>query len=132
MALAIRLVAMAAESSTAPGFGDAEPYLFTADEIAQHGRYPDRSEPYFFRPPAYPLFLVAATFGHSDRIAAAKVANALLGSLAAVLLALLSARLFGRRALAIGTGLSAALWPSFVNLARGVQSEPLFLVFLLA
>jgi hypothetical protein len=70
--------------------------------------------------------------GRTDDIPRAKVANALLGSLAAVLLALLSVRIFRRRDVALATGAAAALLPSFVVLAAGVQSEPLFLVFLLA
>ena len=127
----MRLVATAVVGFSALRFGDATPYLFAAKEIAQHGRYPDRTEAFFFRPPAYPLFLAAATFGRTDRILCAKVANAVLGSAAAVLLAVLSARIFRRRGIAIATGVAAAVFPSFVLLAIDVQSEPLFLVFFL-
>jgi 4-amino-4-deoxy-L-arabinose transferase-like glycosyltransferase len=74
---------------------------------------------------------VAATFGRPDCVPCAKAANALLGSAAAVLLAFLSLRIFGSRPVAIGTGLVAAVHPSFVLLSAGIQSEPLFLVFLL-
>ncbi len=55
----------------------------------------------------------------------------MLGALAAVLLALLSARIFRHRGVAIATGAAAALHPSFVLLSTDVQSEPLFLFFLL-
>lgn len=55
----------------------------------------------------------------------------MLGAFAAVLLALLSLRIFRQRAVAIATGVAAALHPSFVLLSTDVQSEPLFLVCLL-
>jgi SAM-dependent methyltransferase len=77
------------------------------------------------------LFLVAATLGHTDCIACAKVANCVLGAAAALLLSLLSARIFRRRAVAIAAGLAAALHPGFVLLSTEVQTEPLFLLLLL-
>ncbi len=127
----MRIAATAVVGFSSLRFGDAGPYLFAASEIAQHGRYPDRTEAYFFRPPAYPLLLAAVTGGRADRIPAAKVANALLGAVSAVLLAALSARIFGRRGIALATGVAAAVFPSLVLLATDVQSEPLFMVFFL-
>ena len=133
LALAVRLAATAAGGSATPGFGDAGRYLFAASELARTGRYPDRTEPFFFRPPAYPLFLVGATLGRpEERVAWAKAWNAVLGAAAAVLLATLSMRIFGRRPVALATGIAAALHPSLVLLSTDVQSEPLFLVFLLS
>ncbi len=131
LALAVRLAATAVVGFSSLRFGDAAPYLAAAAEIAEHGRYPDRTEAFFFRPPGYPLFLAAVTLGRTDRIPVAKVANTLLGSGAAVLLALLSARIFRRRGVGVATGVVAAVFPSFVLLATDVQSEPLFLLFLL-
>jgi 4-amino-4-deoxy-L-arabinose transferase-like glycosyltransferase len=129
--LLVRLTAIGAAGFSTTRFGDARPYLVAATELARHGRYPDRTEPYFFRPPAYPAFLVAATLGRPECVACAKTANAVLGAASAVLLAFLSARIFGNRAVAVGTGLAAAFHPSFVLLSTDVQSEPLFLVLLL-
>jgi 4-amino-4-deoxy-L-arabinose transferase-like glycosyltransferase len=131
VALLVRLGATAAVGFSTLGFGDAGRYLLAATEIAQHGRYPDRTDPYFFRPPGYPIFLVAATFGQTECIPCAKIANGVVGSLAAVLLAILSARIFRHRRVAIGTGIAAAVHPSFVLLSTDLQSEPLFLIFLL-
>ena len=131
LALVARLGATAAVGFSTLRFGDASRYLYAATELAQHGRYPDRTEAYFFRPPAYPLFLAAATLGRTECIPAAKIANGVLGALAAVLLALLSARIFRHREIAIASGAAAALHPSFVLLSTDVQSEPLFLLFLL-
>ena len=127
----MRLAATAIVGFSTLRFGDAGPYLFAASEIAHHGRYPDRTEAYFFRPPAYPLVLAAVTLGRDDAIPAAKVVNALLGAAAAAMLAALSARIFRRRSVAIATGVAAAVFPSLVLLATDVQSEPLFMVFFL-
>lgn len=90
-----------------------------------------KTDPLFFRPPGYSAFLAAITLGHPERVAVAKVASAVLGSFAAVILAAIAARLFGRRGVAIGVGIAAALDPSLVMVSSDVQSEPLFLVLLL-
>lgn len=131
LALGVRLAATAVVGFSTPRFGDADRYLSAAAELARSGRYPDRTDPYFFRPPAYPVLLAVITGGRDDRVPAAKVANSVLGSLAALLLAMLSARIFRRRGVAIATGVVASIHPSFVLLSTDVQSEPLFLVFLL-
>lgn len=127
----MRLAAIAATGFTTLRFADARAYLFAANALARTGHYPLRTDAYLFRPPGYPVFLVGATLGRPDRVAAAKVANALLGAAGALWLAALSARLFRRRGLAIATGMAAALHPGFVLLATDVQSEPLFILLLL-
>jgi 4-amino-4-deoxy-L-arabinose transferase-like glycosyltransferase len=131
LALAARLVAIAHFGFSTVSFGDAPAYLSAARELVRTGSYPRATEPFYFRAPGYPFFLVAATLGHPERIAAAKVANAILGSASVLLLAALSARLFRRRALAVATGAAAALHPGFLFLSADVQSEPLFLLLLL-
>jgi 4-amino-4-deoxy-L-arabinose transferase-like glycosyltransferase len=106
-----------------------------AREIVRTGSYPLATERLYFRAPGYPVFLTLATLGHpgaSWAPAAAKAANAVLGALAALLLAAISARLFRRRWIAIATGLAAAIHPGLVSLSDGVESEPLFLVLLLS
>jgi 4-amino-4-deoxy-L-arabinose transferase-like glycosyltransferase len=131
-ALAVRAAASAAVGFSTLSFGDASAYVFAARHLARTGHYPLRTDSYIFRPPGYPAFLVAATLGDPDRLALAKIANALLGALACVLLAALSARLFRDRRLAIATGILAALCPGLVILGADVQSEPLFLVLQIA
>jgi 4-amino-4-deoxy-L-arabinose transferase-like glycosyltransferase len=128
----VRLAATGVVGFSTLRFGDARAYLFAAGELARTGHYPLATEPFYFRAPGYPVFLIAATLGHPDRIALAKIANAVLGAFSALLLAALSAKLFRRRGLALGTGAAAALHPGFVFLSTDVQSEPLFLLLLLA
>jgi 4-amino-4-deoxy-L-arabinose transferase-like glycosyltransferase len=128
----VRLAAIATVGFQTLRFGDARAYLFAAQELVRTGRYPLATELFYFRAPGYPVFLVAATLGHPDWIALAKIANAALGALAAVALASLSARIFRRRRVALATGVAAAVHPGFVLLSTDIQSEPLFLVLLLA
>jgi 4-amino-4-deoxy-L-arabinose transferase-like glycosyltransferase len=132
LALAVRLAATGVVGFSTLRFGDARAYLFAANELVRTGHYPLATEPFYFRAPGYPVFLVGATLGNPDRIALAKIANAVLGALSALLLAALSAKLFRRRGLALATGAAAALHPGFVFLSTDVQSEPLFLLLLLA
>jgi Dolichyl-phosphate-mannose-protein mannosyltransferase len=87
---------------------------------------------YYFRPPGYAAFLAVVTLGHPERVVVAKVASAILGSFAAVILAAIGARLFRRRGYGIAAGVGAALDPSLVLVTSDVQSEPLFLVLLLS
>lgn len=130
LAFAVRVAAIAAAGFSTLRFGDARAYLFAARQLVATGNYPLATEPFYFRAPGYPVFLAAATLGNPDRIALAKVANAALGALAAVLLALLAAALFRRRGVAVAAGLAAALHPGFVYLSTDIQSEPLFLLLL--
>lgn len=131
LALTARLVTIAVVGFTTVRFGDAHAYLGAAKALAQTGKYPLRTDLFFFRPPGYSAFLVAVTLGHPDRLAVAKCANALLGALSSLLLAALSARVYRHRAIALATGLAAALHPSFLLVSSDIQSEPLFLLLFL-
>jgi hypothetical protein len=133
VALAVRLGATAAVGFSTVAFPDAPAYLMGAKSLAATGRYPLRTDPdlHIFRPPGYPAFLAAVTLGHPDRIAVAKVANAVLGAFAAVLIGALAARILRRRSVAIAAGAAAALCPTQALITTDVQSEPLFLLLLL-
>jgi 4-amino-4-deoxy-L-arabinose transferase-like glycosyltransferase len=134
IALVARLAAVTWAGWTRTDFGDGPAYLYAASEIARTGHYPIHTERFYFRAPGYPYFLVAVTLGSrgAAAIGAAKAANALLGALAPLLLAVLSARIFRSRTVAIVTGIAAALHPGLVSLSMDVESEPLYLVLLLA
>lgn len=126
-AFAVRAAVIVATGPSTSRFADAPAYQLAARALAGTGSYPLRTDPHLFRPPGYPVFLAAATLGHPDRVAAARLANAVLGALIALLVAALSARLFRRRSLAIATGLLAAVQPTLVLVSTNVQTEPLFL-----
>jgi len=127
-----RVAAIAATGFETLHFGDAPAYLSAARTLVETGKYPKETDYHSFRAPGYPVFLVAATLGDPNRVVLAKLANAVLGSACAVLLAALSARLFRRRPIAVATGAVAALDPALVLTSADVQSEPLFLLFLLS
>jgi 4-amino-4-deoxy-L-arabinose transferase-like glycosyltransferase len=131
-AFAVRLAAIAAVGFSTMRFGDAPAYLLGAKALAETGHYPLRTDSYLFRPPGFPFLLAVSTFGHPDAIPAAKVVNATVGALGALLVAALSARIFRRRGLAIAAGLLAALHPSLVLASSDLQSEPLFVALLLS
>ncbi len=132
LAAAARLALALQVGLGAVQFGDAPAYLYAAEALVQTGRYPSTTDVGFFRPPGYPAFLVLATLGHPQRLVLAKLANVALGSVAVLMLAALSARVFRSRRIALATGVAAALAPGLVLIASDVQSEPLFLVLLLA
>jgi Dolichyl-phosphate-mannose-protein mannosyltransferase len=131
LALAVRLGATASAGFASLRFGDSRAYLSAAANLARTGRYPVTTDPYYFRAPGYPFFLVLTTLGRPDRVAWAKIGSAAVGSLAAPLLAALSAHIFRRKALALATGVAAAVHPSFVLQSSDIQSEALFLPLLL-
>jgi hypothetical protein len=123
---------IAASGFPTPTFGDAPAYLSAARTLVETGSYPRETDYHSFRAPGYPVFLVAATLGDPSRVVLAKLANAVLGAAGAVLLAALSARLFRRRPVALATGAVAAIDPALVFTSTDIQSEPLFILFLLA
>lgn len=127
----MRIAVIVRTGAATARFGDAPAYQLAARALAETGRYPLRTDPLYFRAPGYPAFLTIVTLGHPERVVAAKIANALLGGFSVVLMAVLAARLFQRRGVAIAAGFAAALDPSLVLVASDVQSEPLFLILLL-
>lgn len=131
LALVARLAAVTWSGWTSVGFGDGPAYLYAASEIVRTGHYPVSTEEFYFRAPGYPVFLALVTGGDARRVAAAKAANAVLGALAPLLLAGLSARIFRRRGIALATGIAAALHPGLISLCADLESEPLFLLLLL-
>jgi len=131
-ALVVRAAVVFATGSSSTRFADAPAYLLGARALAETGTYPRRTDSWLFRPPGYSFFLAAATLGHPDSIAACRLVTAAAGSLAPVLLAALSARLFRRRGLALGTGVLAAVHPALVLASSEIQSEAVFLPLLLA
>jgi 4-amino-4-deoxy-L-arabinose transferase-like glycosyltransferase len=132
LALVARLAAVGLAGFSTVRFGDARAYLYAAVELVNEGQYPLSTEPFYFRAPGYPFFLAAATLGRPDSVPRAKVATALVGSFTAPLLALLSARIFRKRGVALATGVAAALHPAFLWNSADVQSESLFTALLLA
>ena len=133
VALVARLTAVVATGPATSSFGDARAYVFAAKSLVETGHYPDATDfRFFFRPPVYPVFLAAATLGHPACIPCGRAANAVVGALCPVLLAALSGRIFRRRGVALATGVAAALHPPFVFASTEIQSEPLFMLLLLA
>jgi 4-amino-4-deoxy-L-arabinose transferase-like glycosyltransferase len=90
------------------------------------------ARPTAYRPPAYPMALGAlyATVGplHVDRWTAARVAQALLGTVVAGLIGLVAGLVWGRRAGLAALALAAVHLP-FAMVGAALVSETLFLAF---
>jgi 4-amino-4-deoxy-L-arabinose transferase-like glycosyltransferase len=132
LAVAARLAVAGVTGFQTPRFGDWKSYVGSARILVATGSYPPFvPDGLFFRAPGYPVFLAIATAGHPDRIAWDKAVGIAAAGWSAPLLALLSARLFGRRRLAIATGTAGALYPPFLLFSADLESETLFLPLLL-
>jgi 4-amino-4-deoxy-L-arabinose transferase-like glycosyltransferase len=142
--LAAALVLRLAYVDATPGYvlrHDAVDYDVHARSIAQgegfsktfaHGR------PTAFRPPGYPYFLGAVYHVFKadrepvkERVHAARIAQAFVGTALVALVGLVAAQLWGSIAGLVALGLAAIYLP-FILVGGAVMSEPLFDVFMLA
>jgi 4-amino-4-deoxy-L-arabinose transferase-like glycosyltransferase len=138
VALAVRLVAIAASPDFRPRT-DAADYDRYAVSLAQHGRFPDSQlvpGPTAFRAPLFPLALagvykLVGVTPASDRWEAARIMEALLGTLAVALIFLIALRLWGIPGAAISGGL-AAIYPPLVLVGASIMSESLYIPLSLA
>jgi hypothetical protein len=153
LALVVRIGAMAATDGYAPTW-DAVDYHGHALALAHEHQYPGtlfagldeivvagdnqpptipaRTEaPSVFRPPTYPYFLAAVYAVSGDSWTAGRLAGALLGVIA-VLLLFLVARLMWDETTALAAALIGAVAPSLAFLTAALMSEPLFIVLELA
>jgi 4-amino-4-deoxy-L-arabinose transferase-like glycosyltransferase len=139
-ALALRLGYVEAT----PDYGlrhDARDYDVHARSIAQGEGYSKTlayGRPTAFRPPGYPYFLAGvyrlAGVERADtrrRVHAARVAQAVVGTVAVGLVGLLAAQLWGAGVALAATGLAAAYLP-LILVGGSVMSEPLFVMLMLA
>ena len=99
------------------------------------GRSPEPGRPTAFRPPSYPMFLAAVYTVTEplgiDRWTAARLAQALLGTIVVGLLGLIAYQLWGRRAAIAALGIGAVFAPAIV-IGGSLLSETLFVALMLA
>ncbi|MEA2479394.1 MAG: hypothetical protein QOJ07_1316 [Thermoleophilaceae bacterium] len=149
LALVIRLAFIAATPDYRPKHDDRD-YDRLACALVTGDGYPRESprapagddcrraapsaEPTAFRPPGFPMFLagiytVARPLG-IDRWTAARVAQAVLGALAAALIGLIALRLWGRTTALVAIAL-AAVYPPLILIGGSLLTEPLFVALVL-
>jgi len=132
LALGARVGYIAATPHYRPQHDDQK-FDSLAVHVARSGAYPDvGGRPTAYRPPGYTYFLagvyaVSGTGRH--RIATARVAQAVLGTVLVALIGLMGLRLFGPRA-AIAAMAIAAIYPPLVTAGTSLLSEPLAAVLL--
>ena len=138
VALAARLGAVLGTPDFAPVLDPAD-YDLHARSIAAGSGFPDAlyapaGGPSALRPPTYPYFLgavyAAAGALGVDEIPAARVVQALVGTLTVALVGLLGVRLFGRRVGLVAMAI-AAVFPPLVLATTSLLSETLFVPFVL-
>src|SRR5216684_1850209 len=117
-----------------PGF-DPPAYDRFGASIARTGAFPDLDHrPTASYPPGYPYFLgalYAVTGTGGGRVEAARIAGALLGTLAVGLIGLIAWRVWGRRAALAALGL-AAVFPPLLVVGESLLTEALFVPLELA
>ena len=134
-AFALRLVVIAATPGYRPIHDDAA-YTRVARSLLSVGHYPGHPIPgggfqvSAYRPPGWPGVLYATWQAIGFNVTAARVVLALIGAVAAVLVAVLAGQLFGRRA-ALAAGILAALSPLAIAVGASLESETLFTALIL-
>jgi 4-amino-4-deoxy-L-arabinose transferase-like glycosyltransferase len=133
--LVVRLAVIAADSGYFPAH-DAFDYVRHATSIAAGDGYPESryaldGGPSALRPPAYPYLLGTVYAVSGDSETAGRVAGAVLGALAVLLLFLVVRRIWGRRVALIAATLSA-VFPPLVSIDVQLLAEPLFIALELA
>jgi 4-amino-4-deoxy-L-arabinose transferase-like glycosyltransferase len=142
--LAVALVLRLGYVEATPRYGlrhDARDYDVHARSIAQGDGFSKTlayHRPTAFRPPGYPYFLAGvyrlAGVERADtrrRIHAARVAQAVVGTIAAGLVGLLAAQLWGGAVGLLALALAAVYLP-LILVGGSVMSEPLFVALMLA
>lgn len=136
LALALRIASLAATDDYTPVF-DSGDYARHAISIAAGDGYPDSAftadpSPSAFRPPLYPYLLggIYTVLGSDAGETGGRVAGALLGTVAVLLVFLIAARIWGHKT-GLVTAAIAAIFPPLVLLNTALLSEPLFLCLML-
>jgi 4-amino-4-deoxy-L-arabinose transferase-like glycosyltransferase len=129
IALAVRVATVLADTGYQPAH-DAWDYDRHARSIAAGDGYPESGYvpdggPTALRAPGYPYFLGGVYAVSGDSMTAGRLANAVLGAVAVLLLYLITSRIWGGRVGLLAAGI-AAVYPPLVLLSRDLLSESLF------
>jgi 4-amino-4-deoxy-L-arabinose transferase-like glycosyltransferase len=136
LALAIRLAVVLADADYAPATDPAD-YDRHARSIAAGNGYPDTSVaapsgPTAGRQPAYPYLLgTVYAVWPGDDVQAARVVQALLGTVTVALIGLIALQLWGRAVALTALGI-AAVFPPLIVVGAALLSEALFVPLALA
>jgi 4-amino-4-deoxy-L-arabinose transferase-like glycosyltransferase len=130
VALFVRIGVVVADDGYVPQ-QDAWDYQRHALSIAGWDGYPDSyyvadKGPSALRAPGYPFFLGAIYVVSGDNVTLGRLANAVLGALAVLLIYLIAKRIWARR-VALLAAAGAAVFPPLVLLSKELLSEPLFI-----
>ncbi|HTX45749.1 MAG TPA: glycosyltransferase family 39 protein, partial [Solirubrobacteraceae bacterium] len=134
LAVALGLRVGLVQGSSYKPINDAKSYMQLAIQIAHTGDYSGRDigagnsrGPTAYFPPAYPYFL--APF--SGSVHAARIAQAVLGTIVVGLIGLIALELFAQTVALLALAL-AAVYPPFIELSSVLVAETLLTAFVLA
>lgn len=135
LALAVQVTVVLASPDYKPAF-DSSDYVRHAVSIGGGNGYPDSvltssDSPSAFRPPLYPYLLGGIQFVFGEVETAGRLAGALFGALAVLLVFLIARHLWDRRTALAAAGL-AAVFPGMFLLGGTLITEPLYLAIELA
>lgn len=135
LAFAVRLAVVALTPEYVP-IHDDRSYAAHALVLLNTGHYPvvhvtgHVVQAAVYRPPGWPLLLATLWHVTGANIGAARLLLVVLGTLLAVLVALVARRLFGERA-GLAAGVLAALCPPLIAVGASLESETFFSVLVL-
>jgi 4-amino-4-deoxy-L-arabinose transferase-like glycosyltransferase len=136
VALLLRLGATALLTERLEPGADELAYRTIASSIADGNGFPHRPAvagggPSAANPPGYPYFLGAIFFLSGDSVSAARVVQALLGTLTVALAGLIAWSVFASRRVALAALAIAAVYPPLVVISAPLMTESLLLPLLL-
>ena len=111
-------------------------YLQVAQSMLNFGSYPYHRLPNgafelsAYRPPGWPATLWGTWHLFGDTVSSARVVEALIGAVGAVLVTVVAGQVFGRRA-SLGAGVVAALSPLALAVGASLESETLFITLVM-
>ncbi len=136
LALAVRLIYVLLIARAPVGVGGDAGFYHSAANLAAHGHFLSRGIfGHAYRtaehPPLFPLALALVSRLGGDTLLAHRIAGCVIGSVAAVLIGMLGARVAGPRTGLIAA-LLAAVYPPLITADGLVMSEPLFVALVAA
>ncbi len=112
-------------------FGDGPDNLQAAIQLCQSSSYPQESSLPFFRAPGLPFFLSFITGCNPQLVFIDKLALIVADCFSVLMIALIAARVWRDKSLAIPAATLAAFYPPFIAQVTDIQSEPLFMALML-
>ncbi|MGH2953119.1 MAG: ArnT family glycosyltransferase [Solirubrobacterales bacterium] len=136
VALVLRLAVAETVAGQLPTGADERAYTTIAASVADGDGFPGEAEllgggPSALSPPGYPYFLGGVFLLSGDSVTAARVVQALLGTVTVALVGLIAWQVFRRREVALAGMAIAAIYPPLLVISAPLMTESLLLPLML-